>query len=161
DSGGYHVGDYEGLVAAGNTFLSVWSMPHGSDPTSIFFRGTLAGAALEAASGGHNHASAPLTSPQVESLLPEAICRWQAAGADPAALAGIEVRIADLGGTTLGLASGHTIWLDDNAAGWGWFVDPTPHDDREFTTPGDQGQQNRIDLLTVLMHEVGHLLGHE
>jgi hypothetical protein len=64
-----------------------------------------------------------------------------------------------LGGTTLGLASGHTIWLDDNAAGWGWFVDPTPHDDREFTTPGNQGEQHRMDLLTVLEHEVGHLLG--
>ena len=29
---------------------------------------------------------------------------------------------------------------DDNAAGWGWFVDPTPRDDSEFTTPGDLGE---------------------
>jgi hypothetical protein len=34
-----------------------------------------------------------------------------------------------------------------------------PGDDREFTTPGDQGEQGRIDLLTVLEHEMGHLLG--
>ena len=61
----------------------------------------------------------------------------------------------------MGLASGHTIWLDDNAAGWGWFVDPTPEDDSEFTTPGNQGEQRRMDLLTVLEHEVGHLLGFE
>jgi hypothetical protein len=27
-------------------------------------------------------------------------------------------------------------WLNDNAAGWGWFVDPTPGDDRELTTRG-------------------------
>ena len=53
----------------------------------------------------------------------------------------------------------HTLWLDDNAAGWGWFVDPTPWNDSEFTTPGNQGEQNRMDLLTVLMHEMGHLLG--
>ena len=59
------------------------------------------------------------------------------------------------------MASGHTIWLDDNAAGWGWFVDPTPADDSEFTTPGNQGEKNRMDLLTVLEHEVGHLLGYE
>src|SRR5262249_13350111 len=44
---------------------------------------------------------------------------------------------------------------------WGWFVDPTPWNDSEFTTPGNQGEQNRMDLLTVLEHEVGHLLGHD
>src|SRR5262249_25642339 len=53
------------------------------------------------------------------------------------------------------------VWLDDNAAGWGWFVDPTPGDDSEFTSPGNQGEQRRMDLLTVLEHEVGHLLGKE
>src|SRR5262249_44590790 len=75
----------------------------------------------------------------------------------------IHIQIADLGGATLGLAdeSHHTIWLDDNAAGWGWFVDKTPRDNSEFTTPGNQGEQNRMDLLSVLMHEMGHLLGHE
>jgi ssRNA-specific RNase YbeY (16S rRNA maturation enzyme) len=36
-----------------------------------------------------------------------------------------------------------------------------PGDDSEFTTPGDQGEQNRTDLLTVLEHEVGHLLGFD
>ena len=51
--------------------------------------------------------------------------------------------------------------LDTNAAGWGWFVDATPHNDSEFVTPGNQGEQHRIDLLTVLEHELGHLLGSE
>ena len=59
------------------------------------------------------------------------------------------------------LASRRTIWLDNNAAGWGWFVDSTPSDDSEFTTPGNQGEQHRMDLLTVLDHELGHLLGHD
>src|SRR5262249_25934330 len=59
------------------------------------------------------------------------------------------------------LGLGTTIWLDDNAAGWGWFVDPTPRDDSEFTTPGDQGEQGRMDLLTVLMHAAGHFRGHD
>ena len=27
--------------------------------------------------------------------------------------------------------------------------------------PGDQGEQGRIDLLSVLMHEVGHVLGRD
>ena len=59
------------------------------------------------------------------------------------------------------MASGNTIYLDINAAGWGWFVDRTPRNDSEFTRPGNQGEQNRMDLLTVLEHEIGHLLGHD
>jgi membrane-associated phospholipid phosphatase len=98
---------------------------------------------------------------QVEPLLTEALSRWQAIGIDTAALGDIRIRIADLGGRTLGLAGGHTIWLDDSAAGWGWFVDKSPWSDSEFTRPGNQGEQNRIDLLSVLDHELGHLLGFD
>ena len=54
------------------------------------------------------------------------------------------------------------IWIDQAAAGFGWFVDPTPNADEEFSTDGLQiiGDQ-RMDLLTVLAHEVGHVLGYE
>jgi uncharacterized delta-60 repeat protein len=37
-------------------------------------------------------------------------------------------QVANLGGATLGLAAGNTIWLNANSAGWDWFADPTPHD---------------------------------
>ena len=87
--------------------------------------------------------------------------RWQAAGANTSALRGLDVRIADLGGLTLGKADGGILWLDNNAAGWGWFVDATPREDSEFTTPGGQGERGRMDLLTVLEHEIGHLLGRD
>jgi hypothetical protein len=100
-----------------------------------------------------------LTQAEAQPLWQEALSRWQAAGADTTALAGVTLRVADQGGPTLGLASGNTIWLDDNAAGWGWFVDETPWEDSEFTTAGDQGEQGRMDLLSALMHEMGHLLG--
>ena len=76
-------------------------------------------------------------------------------------MSGIDLQIGDLGGTTLGLAAGHTIWLDDNAAGWGWFVDATPRSDTEYLLSGNQGEQHRVDLLTVVMHEMGHLLGYD
>ena len=94
-------------------------------------------------------------------LLTEALDRWEAAGVDTSALPGIDVRIADLGGLTLGQAGNGVIVLDDNAAGWGWFLDRTPRNDSEFTRRGNQGEKNRMDLLTVLTHEVGHLLGYD
>jgi hypothetical protein len=59
----------------------------------------------------------------------------------------------------MGKAVGNIIWLEENSAGWGSYVDATPRDDSEFTTPGDQGRQGRMDLRTVLAHEVGHVLG--
>jgi hypothetical protein len=98
---------------------------------------------------------------QVQPLLNEAIARWQSAGVDTSALGNIDVRIADLGGLTLGQAGDGVITLDDDAAGWGWFVDRTARSDSEFTRRGNQGEKNRMDLLTVLTHEVGHLLGYE
>jgi membrane-associated phospholipid phosphatase len=98
---------------------------------------------------------------QVDRLLTEALARWEAAGVDASALQGIDVRIADLGGLTLGRAADGVIWLDDNAAGWGWSVDRTPRNDFEFTRRGNRGEKNRMDLLTVLEHEVGHLLGYD
>lgn len=36
-----------------------------------------------------------------------------------------------------------------------------PYDDGEFTTRVNLGEMNRLDLLTVLKHEVGPSLGHE
>ncbi|QDT92763.1 peptidylprolyl isomerase [Gimesia algae] len=66
-------------------------------------------------------------------------------------------------------ASNNTIYLDINAAGWGWFVDQTPLLNEEFdvSTAGQFDAQlfsnafGRIDLLTVLLHELNHLLGYE
>lgn len=116
---------------------------------------------LLAASVGNQSTGEALHSDRLQPLLSEALSRWQAAGFNVSTLNNIDVRIADLGGTTLGMASGTTIWLDDNAAGWGWYLDDDPKSDNEFWTPGNQGEQNRMDLLTVLAHEVGHLLGYE
>src|SRR5437870_2462836 len=94
------------------------------------------GSPLTAASTGSTVGGSPLTQAQVSPLLDVAMARWAAAGADTSSLGDIHIQISNLGGTTLGLASGTTIYLDTNAAGWGWFVDATPWDDSEFTTPG-------------------------
>jgi hypothetical protein len=119
------------------------------------------GGLLTAASRAPSTSVAKLAAARAQSLLGEAIRRWQDSGIDTAALQGTTIRVANLGGSTLGHAIGNTIWLDDNAAGWGWFVDRSPRNDFEFSAHGNQGERNRMDLLSVLMHEVGHLLGRE
>jgi hypothetical protein len=84
------------------------------------------------------------------------------------AMAGVTVTVADLPAGMLGETIGNKILIDDDAAGYGWFVDPTPTDDLEFagaiaqfvhTARNDGPAVNRVDLLTTVMHEMGHVLG--
>jgi hypothetical protein len=133
----------------------------------VFVVKTLQGSPLMAAGGPPTakHA-ARLTDAQLPRILAAAIDRWAAAGLDATALAKLRaahVAIANLGAESLGLAyaDSNLIRIDDDAAGHGWYVDPTPWDDAEFATPGDQGEQHGMDLLTVLTHELGHLLGYD
>src|SRR5262249_61032460 len=64
---------------------------------------------------------------------------------------------------------GNVIRLDDNANGYGWFVDTTPADDSEFATAvtatelraTDGPAVGHMDLLTVVMHEMAHILGRD
>jgi hypothetical protein len=115
-----------------------------------------------------------LTADELAPLVTEAIARWSAAGLDRVEveeLRSAEVLITDLPGATLGMASDtqDTIWIDVDAAGYGWFVDETPAEDEEFALVRALGEleasqgdaANQMDLLTVLAHELGHLLGHD
>ncbi len=76
--------------------------------------------------------------------------------------------ITDLPSTQVGQLSGDVLSLDIDAAGHGWFVDPTPNDNSEFNTlvsltqreaSGNSHAVDDIDLLTVVLHELGHVLG--
>ncbi|WP_301102657.1 matrixin family metalloprotease, partial [Propionivibrio sp.] len=83
-------------------------------------------------------------------------------------ISGITLSIADLSGGAIGQTTGTTITLDDNAAGHGWYIDPTPTDNAEFlptsnpnewiAKPGSDAY-GKMDMLTVLLHEYGHALG--
>lgn len=77
----------------------------------------------------------------------------------------VQLDTADLSGDLLGEASGDAITLDVDAAGYGWFIDATPWESSEFDAKGaaiDEQAKGRVDLLSVVIHELGHIqgLGH-
>jgi hypothetical protein len=79
----------------------------------------------------------------------QAIAAWQQAGLDPqhvALLQNIHYAVAPLGNAALGESLGNNITLDPTAAGHGWSETPSP-------------QPGKMDLFTVLSHEMGHTLG--
>ena len=110
----------------------------------------------------------------VAPLLQEAKNRWIGhLGYDPFSALNITVVVEDLDGLALGKANhaidGDTIIVDVDAAGHGWFVDLTPGDDVEFAivdgwkliATESSDAYGKIDLLTVLMHELGHVIDME
>ncbi len=105
-----------------------------------------------------------LTEAQLAPVVAAAAERWRAAGVPAArlqaAMRGLTIRIDDLPGSDLGSAGDGIIRLDRDAAGYGWFVDPTPADDAEFVPGAEHSPAaGRVDLLTVVAHELGHALG--
>ena len=73
-----------------------------------------------------------------------------------------------LGDLHLGEAAGEIIRVDTRAAGNGWFIDANAMDDAEFAshvsgtrryTDPAGAPAGRMDLLTAVMHEMGHALG--
>jgi hypothetical protein len=80
----------------------------------------------------------------------------------------IKVEIGNLPPGVLGQTIGDTITIDSSAAGWGWFVDPTPADNSEFQVLLSNGVfaakpsspvAGRMDLLTTVVHEMGNAMG--
>ena len=78
----------------------------------------------------------------------DAITFWRTEGLGVSSLSGIDIRISDLSDSVLGLAYSDSILMDRDAAGFGWSVGASP-------APG------RVDLLSAVTHEIGHVLGFE
>ncbi len=92
----------------------------------------------------------PVTQNQVESLLPQAIAAWAVAGlssADVQLLESVQIRVANLGTTALGLEAGGSITINQTAAGYNWYVG------------AGSPPAGRVNLLTVMEHELGHAIG--
>ena len=100
----------------------------------------------------------------MQPVFDAALARWSELGS---AFGAVQVVVTDLPGAMLGQAVGQTIYLDRDAAGHGWFVDPTPAVDEEFAAASGRNELtaihpaavDRIDLLTVVEHELGHIAG--
>jgi hypothetical protein len=143
--------------SGGLYFSSNWAVPAGGTvPTTI--QQAIAGGNLVVHSNQLLQGS-PLANPQtvealdvqtVESVLPQAIALWQAAGFDVTRLWNVNVAVADLPAGDLAYSANNLITLDRTAQGYGWFTDAT-----HAPAPG------KVDLLTVVMHELGHQLGFD
>ena len=160
---GYQQWASAAMTVDGTRAVVAWEGPGAGDDAGVFMQrySFAAPAPLLAYQAPAVADAQTLAATQLAPITAEALHRWESQGVDTTVLAGMNMRITNLGGTTLGLAYENTLWIDDNAAGWGWFVDATPGDDREFSLPANQGVQKRMDLLTVVMHELGHLFGNE
>jgi uncharacterized repeat protein (TIGR01451 family) len=110
---------------------------------------------------------APLAPGELQAMAEAAILRWAESGAsadDVARMQSVALQIADLPEGQLATINGNQITIDATAAGFGWYFDSTPSEDSEFGVPVFNkerqstvlsGAHDRIDLLTVIMRELG------
>src|SRR5205823_1017622 len=80
---------------------------------------------LQATSLGSGAVTDGLTEQQLQPIVAQAINAWRSAGVDPRTLTNLDnvsVRVDNLPGTELGLASPGVIFIDRTAAGWGWSI---------------------------------------
>lgn len=111
---------------------------------------------LMAAAGENPNSNAPaITAAEIANVVAAARLLVPEAG-------DIAIQIADLPGAMVGQFVAGVITLDATAAGWGWFVDATPGNSEEFNSQGvalSVTNAGRIDLLSVLVHELSHAAG--
>ncbi len=156
-------------AGAANLTLAISGAGSGWKP--IIGHWTSSGSSLLASGGALTSSkAASLTQAQLNSVIKAAIARLaDALNLDAAAVKKLESTqfvISNLTGSSLGLADGNTVYIDANAAGYGWFVDSTAGTDEEFRTTSSGSSSaisskavDKIDLLTVVEHELGHVLG--
>jgi len=104
-------------------------------------------------------------------IVAAARARWSAAGLTAEQLALLQTASFTVSATLptqfLGVAEAGSVVISANGAGYGWFVDATPFDDAEFPTgaaprlysTSQLKPAGHYDLLTTVLHEMGHLLG--
>jgi hypothetical protein len=167
---------HSSVAMAGNTgFVVAWSGRGVGDDSGVFTRRFARNPAIPhnlIAADGQGAGAEAISVAMIAGSVEEAVRRWTASGmvttAQLAALGSVDYVIADLSPGILAMAGGGRITIDIDAAGHGWFIDATPGDDSEFTVVTAATERtalessaafDRIDLLTVLLHEMGHVMG--
>jgi parallel beta-helix repeat protein len=141
------------------------------DPVAGFF--PPAAQLLSAADGEGPGGATPLSADQLRSAVAGALARLTAAGVDPGLVQSLGSASFDMGLLPDGVlgetdVAARRVTLSADATGNGWFVDGTPLADEEFA-PGAPGSPlvalpgspaaGKEDLLTAVLHEMGHLAG--
>ncbi len=117
--------------------------------------------------GGQGPGAGSISQADLGGIVQAALGRLGQEGMDPATLgrlAHVTALLQPLAPGQLGgaIPQANTILLSPNGAGHGWFVDPTPYMDEEFSGGAayvGSPAAGREDLLTTVMHELGHLAG--
>jgi len=132
------------------------------------------GSMIAAASDVDSGSASTLTQSELDAIATVVMSQWTdalgAGDARLAAFADVRLVIGDLADGDLGDTQGNTIVLDADAAGAGWFVDVSPAENSEFrvrldrnvfAAAPDSAAYDRFDLVTVVTHELGHMLGFD
>ncbi len=125
------------------------------------------------AAGGEGTGSNPLSADQLQAAVAGALARLSASGVDTRLLGSLASAAYGVGQVPPGVlgqtdVAARRVTLSADGAGRGWFVDATPLRDEEFApgTPGspltalpNSPAAGKEDLLTTVLHEMGHLAG--
>ena len=98
--------------------------------------------------GSPCHLKLPRSNDRAEQpVVTQAIAHWDRVTGHADQLGHVSIQIRDLPRDFLGFASSALVWMDADAAGYGWSIN------------GSAGSGN-MDLLSTVTHELGHVLGY-
>jgi hypothetical protein len=162
-------GDFGLLAASGQASFDDVKVKT-NDPAFV----QAAGSTMMASGSAMAGSASTLTQAQLDTIAASAISHWTDAlgDGDPrlASLGSVQLSIADLAGDDLGYSESGLLVIDVDAAGHGWFVDTSTASSSEFRVRIDRNvfeatasseAFGRMDLLTVVTHELGHVLGFD
>jgi len=108
----------------------------------------LSGPALRAAAMGDvgQSTGVALTHETLQPIVSEAVAYWDRLTGQANHLADVSVAVRDLPSDFLGFASPSVVWIDADAAGYGWSLGASA---------------DGMDLRSAVFHELGHVLGYD
>jgi hypothetical protein len=143
-------------------FSVVLSAPTGGTLGATTSAVTITGTSAQDAAGiaPPGSSATVLTASRLQAVVAEAERQWEALGVAKSRLAAVKFVITRLPVGQLGYTVGDTVYIDATAAGFGWFtgLGSAAFDARGQAIAGGAAA-GHMDLLTVVVHELGHTLG--